>query len=214
MFKRGEFYLNPITGECAVIRIGTDESHGERLLVDLYIRPCGRVAARHMHPVINEKFTMVSGKITFFLDGVTSIAEPGKIVDIPAGVVHDFWNAGDGWAHAIVDIQPAARFEAFIRNGFGLACEAKTNAKGMPNLLQLSLMALEFDDVIRFARPPRFLQHLIFFVLAPIAHLLGYKGSYDKYLVAGPHSVGSLESFSNGLPARFLFEDRTSHGSL
>lgn len=43
----------------------------------------------------------------------------------------------------------------------------------MPNLLQLALIAQEFEDVIRFTHPPQFVQRLLFAVLAPLASLLG-----------------------------------------
>lgn len=46
MVKAGEVYENPVTGERAVVRIGTDTSGGELLVVDLYIRPAGAAAGR------------------------------------------------------------------------------------------------------------------------------------------------------------------------
>ena len=59
-----------------------------------------------------------------------------------------------------VDIRPAARFEVLMLNLFGLAQDGKTNARGLPNLPQLALVAREFSDVIRFTRPPPILQGL------------------------------------------------------
>jgi hypothetical protein len=49
-----------------------------------------------------------------------------------------------------MDIRPAKRFETFIRNMIGLAQDGKTDATGMPHLLQVAAIASEFDDVIRF----------------------------------------------------------------
>jgi hypothetical protein len=49
MFKAGEVYLNPVTGERAVIRIGTDITGGERMVVDVYVQPGGRVMGEHIH---------------------------------------------------------------------------------------------------------------------------------------------------------------------
>ena len=49
-----------------------------------------------------------------------------------------------------MDIRPAKRFEAFMRNMIGLAQDGKTDPKGMPNLLQLAVIASEFNDVIQF----------------------------------------------------------------
>ena len=50
--------------------------------------------------------------------------------------------------------------------------------------MQLAVFAREFDDVIRFPRPPRLVQRL-FGLLAPLARLLGCRGSYPEYLARG-----------------------------
>ena len=77
MFKAGEVYLNPVTGEPAVIRIGTDITGGERMVVDVYVQPGGRVMGEHIHPDMEERFVMLGGKVGFRLAGRVSIAEPG-----------------------------------------------------------------------------------------------------------------------------------------
>jgi hypothetical protein len=63
---------------------------------------------------------------------------------------------------------------------FGLARLGHTNAKGMPNPLQLSLIAREFSDVIVFRRPPAAVQRTLFAALAPIAHWRGYRATYPQ----------------------------------
>jgi hypothetical protein len=129
---------------------------------------------------------VVSGSVGIFIDGAISIAEIGKTIEIPPGVPHRFWNAGIVEAKLLMDIRPANRFEAFTRNMIGLAQDGKTNPKGMPNLLQLAVLAREFDDVIQFLSPPRFLQSTLFPILAPIARMRGYKGSYSEYVFRSP----------------------------
>ena len=39
MSKAGDVFENPVTGERGVARIGTEETGGELLVADLYIRP-------------------------------------------------------------------------------------------------------------------------------------------------------------------------------
>ena len=106
---------------------------------------------------------------------------------------HDWWNAGPEEALVRVEIRPAARFEAFLKNAFGLAQDGKVNRRGMPNLLQLAVFAQEFDDVIQFTHPPRVVQRLLFGLLAPLARLLGYRGSYPEYLARGPTGFVEVE---------------------
>ena len=76
-----------------------------------------------------------------------------------------------------------------IRNLFGLAQDGKTNAKGVPRLLQLALLAREFNDMIQFTRPPRVGQRTLFGALAPFARLAGYRASYPQFLSRPPSSV-------------------------
>jgi hypothetical protein len=60
---------------------------------------------------------------------------------------------------------------------------------GMPNLLQLSVMAKDFNDVIHFLKPSKFVPGFLFPMLAPIGLLLGYRGSYSAYLTRPPFEV-------------------------
>ena len=143
MFRRGDIFDNPVTGERATIRVGTRETMGERLIVDLELRGTGFGSALHFHPSMRERLTVVSGRVGVSVDGVASIAELGKTIDIPPGVAHRFWNAGVYEAKLRIDLRPlnrfeAYKFEAFMRNMIGLAQDGKTNVKGMPNLLQLA----------------------------------------------------------------------------
>lgn len=52
MLKRGEVYENAVTGERAVVRVGTAETKGAQLVVDRHPRPGARVPAPHYHPTI------------------------------------------------------------------------------------------------------------------------------------------------------------------
>ena len=106
------------------------------------------------------------------------------------------WNAGQEEALVRVEMQPAARFEAMIRNAFFLAQDGKVNKRGVPNLLQLAVFAREFADVMQLTRPPLIVQRVLFGMLAPLARLLGYRGSYPEYMTRGPSSTIPVEPFT------------------
>jgi len=190
MSKAGDIFENPITGERAVVRVGTEDSGGDLVITDLYVSPGGRVAAEHVHPVINEGFTPVSGRVGFRVNGQESVAKIGQRLHVSPGTAHDWWTAGDKEAHAVVELSPAARFEVAISTTFGLARDGKTNANGLTNLLQLALLSREFEDVLYSTNPPRAVQKVRFAVLAPVARLLGYRGSYPEY---GPSGFVEVE---------------------
>jgi len=98
---------------------------------------------------------VVRGRVCSRLDGSETIAELGRRLHVPAGMAHDWWNAGEEEAHIVVEILPGARIEEMVVNLFGLARGGKMSAKRMPNLLQAALFAREFEDVLYFTKPPR-----------------------------------------------------------
>jgi quercetin dioxygenase-like cupin family protein len=206
--KAGEVYENPVTGERVVVRVGTEESGGEHLVVDLYVAPGGAVAGEHVHQDIEEVFTVVRGRVGFRLDGREDVAEPTRRLVVPPGVVHDWWNAGPEEAHVIVElrgeIRRLERFEMMISTLYGLARDGRTDARGRPGILQASLLAREFDDVITFTRPLRFAQLLLFGTVAPVAHLLGLRATYPEY---GPSGFIEVEP----QPGRVEAFDRPGH---
>lgn len=197
MSKAGDVIENPVTGERVVARVGTEDSGGGLLVVDGYIRPGGAVTGEHVHPAIEETFTVVRGRVGFRLDGRESIAELGQRLRVPAGMAHDWWNAGEEEAHIVVEISPATRFEEMALNLFGLAQDGKTNSKGMPNLLQAAIFAREFRDVLYFTKPPLLVQRLLFGALAVVARLFGYRGSYPAYMERGPSERIEVEPWTS-----------------
>jgi quercetin dioxygenase-like cupin family protein len=183
--RAGEIYENRIQGDRFVVREGSEDNGGERLAGDLYIRAGGAVAGKHVHSYITERFEVVSGTVRFHRDGVDAIAPPGEVVEVRPGTVHDWWNVGEDEAHVLLEIRPAARFELMIQNLFGLANDGKTDKRGVPRLLPLSLFAREFRAEGEFIRPPRVVQHALFGAVAPLARARGYAAINPAYLGPG-----------------------------
>jgi mannose-6-phosphate isomerase-like protein (cupin superfamily) len=186
MSRAGDVFENPVTGERVVVRVGTEESGGDLLVADLYVRPGGAVAGEHVHTRIEEWFTVRRGRVGFRLDGRETIAPLNRRMHVSVGTAHDWWNAGEEEAHVVVEVAPGVRFEEMLKNLYGLAQDGRTDARGMPGLLQAALFAREFEDVLYFTKPPRPVQKVLFAALAPVARHLGYRGSYPKYLERGP----------------------------
>jgi quercetin dioxygenase-like cupin family protein len=176
----GEVWENPVTRERAtVLELPTGNPEG-RVSAELTALVGARVMGEHLHPAIVERFTVLAGELTVKRDGQTSILREGETAVIEAGVWHDWWNAGDRDARVRVEITPGERFAHMIETMFGLARLGHTNAKGMPNPLQLALTAQEFSDVIMFRKPPAAVQRVIFGALAPIARRRGYRATYPQ----------------------------------
>jgi quercetin dioxygenase-like cupin family protein len=176
----GEVWENPVTGERATILELPHQNPEGRATAELTALVGARVVGEHRHPALVERFTVLEGQLTMKLDGWTSVLGEGETAVVEAGAWHDWWNAGDRDARARVEITPGERFAHMIETLFGLARLGHTNAKGLPDPLQLALFAQEFSDVIEFRSPPRAVQRALFGALAPIARRRGYRGTYPQ----------------------------------
>jgi quercetin dioxygenase-like cupin family protein len=173
---------NPATGELARVNVGPADTGGRELQADLWLRPGAAVAGAHVHESFLERFQVVEGEVGFQVGGGERVARAGDAaIEVPAGVAHDWWNAGRGTAHVRVDVEadpaaegrPAARFVSMLEAMWSLGALGRVNAKGMPDPLWLGAIAREYDDVIRFVRPPAFVQATLFAPLAAIARRTG-----------------------------------------
>jgi quercetin dioxygenase-like cupin family protein len=189
MSKRGDVFNNPVTGEFGAIRLGTEDTPDKRVVSDIRVRPGDVVISEHVHPSIKERFTVVSGKIGYRLDGKEGIATGGDVLEIERGMVHDWWNAGDEEARVIVEIIPADRFELMISTLFGLVADGKTDKNGVPNLLQTAVIAQEFSDIVQFMSPPPMVQNILFRILAPLGRRMGYQAIYEQYVNSDVETV-------------------------
>jgi quercetin dioxygenase-like cupin family protein len=178
---RGDVALNPVTGERSVVLVGTGDGEGDRLAAHLHVSPGGAVAGEHYHPSVTERFRVLKGQLEVSLDGERRVLERGADVTVPAGTVHDWWNATDEEVEVLVDVTPGRRFELMVTTVWGLARDGRTNAKGMPGPLQLAVIGREFRDVIRFTRPPAFVQAALFAPMAALGRARGYLPVYPEY---------------------------------
>lgn len=178
--EAGRWLHNPATGEIAhVLSVGED---GRQIEVDLWLQPGAAVAGAHIHDQFIERFEVRAGEVGFQVGGSERVVRASDgLVEVPAGTVHDWWNAGDGVANVRVEVeatqaapgQPAARFASMIEALWSLGALGRVNAKGLPDPLWLATIAREYSDAIHFVKPPAIVQTVLFGPLAAIAHRTG-----------------------------------------
>jgi quercetin dioxygenase-like cupin family protein len=176
----GEVWENPMTREYARILELPYDNPERRVAAELIARAGARVVGEHRHPGLVECFTVLEGELTMTRCGQMSTLRQGDTALIEPNVWHDWWNASDRDTRVRVDVTPGERFGHMIETLFGLARLGYTNAKGMPDPLQLSLIVREFSDVIIFRSPPLVVQRALFGILAPIARWRGYRATYPQ----------------------------------
>jgi quercetin dioxygenase-like cupin family protein len=176
----GEVAENPATGERGTILELPWRNPEGRTVVELTALVGARVVGEHRHPALVERFTALDGELTVKRDGQTSVLHEGKTAVVEAGGWHDWWNASDRDARVRLEVIPGERWLHSIEMLWGLGRLGYTNAKGMPNPLQLALLMREFSDVVVLRRPPPAIQRAVFGTLAPIARWRGYRATYPQ----------------------------------
>lgn len=178
--QTGKVYINPVSLERAVVLVSGADSGGELVRAELFAPPGARVAAPHIHPHQTERFEVIEGRLGVRRGDETTVVAPGQVVEVLPGEVHDWWTEGDEPARVLLEVRPAGRFQEAIITLWGLAAAGRTDATGKPGLLQLVLLAQEWDDEIRFASPPRWVVRLMIAVLGPVARWRGLRGAYPE----------------------------------
>ena len=95
MITPGQTLENPVTGERFTFTDTAATTGGELLAFELALRPGGAVPIPHVHPIQTERFEVrrragcASGSAC-----ARRLAGPGDVVEVAAGVVHGFANAG------------------------------------------------------------------------------------------------------------------------
>jgi quercetin dioxygenase-like cupin family protein len=85
MIHQGDVIENEVTGERLVFVKTSQETNGELVVVEAFVKPTGFVASAHLHPYQEERFGVLSGEVGFKLDKSRLIAGPGERVTVPAG---------------------------------------------------------------------------------------------------------------------------------
>lgn len=164
----GRVIDNPISGERIVIRESGAANGGRRLSFDLFLPPGGHVPARHVHPVQEERFTVVAGRMRFRLGRRTILAHPGQTVLVPAGTAHWFGNPGVEASHARVEVRPALRMEELFEATEVMGRAGRFPGTRLPRLTDLAVVLLEFQRELAVPKVPAFVVRAL---LAPLAWL-------------------------------------------
>ena len=167
----GRVIDNPISGEHIVIRQSGAQTGGRLLSFDLFLPPGAHVPARHVHPIQEERFTVLAGQMRFRLGRFgrrAILANPGDTVRVPPGTAHWFGNAGTGVAHALVEARPALHMEEMFETAATMRVTRYVPGARMPRLSELALFLIEFRRELAVPEVPAFVVRTL---LAPCAWL-------------------------------------------
>jgi quercetin dioxygenase-like cupin family protein len=176
--------VHPVTGERIVFRRRARDTGGELMEMTLYLAPKGFIAAAHVHPNQEERFEVSGAPVMFKVAGRERLYQPGEVAVVPPGTPHVWWNPSDEEAATLVQFRPALDTETFFETFFGLARDGKVGKNGLPNPLQMMVLARAYRREMALPRRQQAILGPIAMLIAPLARAMGYRGRYDEY--SGP----------------------------
>ena len=180
MARVGDVLENPVTGQRLVFRATARETGGELLEVEsVYTKPSPSRPPDHYHPHQEEHFEVLSGALRVRVGGEERELRRGDVLVVPPATPHEMW-AERGGTRVSWRTYPALKTEAFFEILWGLARDGKTDERGAPNLLRMAVIAREYANEFRLAKPPYPVQRIVFAALALVGRLLGYRARYPE----------------------------------
>jgi len=180
MPAKGQIITNPTSGDSYEFIETAKDTKGERVTMKAGIKSKGQLVPNHYHVYQDETFEVLSGSLTVWLDGKTTILSAGEKMLLPKNVPHNHYNNGDTPVTYIQTVTPAYDFDYLIENLVGLAADGKSK-NGKYGLVQ-ELVALKYlDSKTYLADIPLGVQKVLMNMIAPIGRLLGYRAIYKKY---------------------------------
>lgn len=184
---------NPVTGHrITLLRTGA-ETNGHLLRIEYAVLEPEDAPQipEHIHQHTEERFEVLAGRLGLLLNGSRSALEAGQDIVIPPGAPHTFWNAGPGELRFITEVRPPGSLQTYWETVFGLAAEGKVGANGLPNLLQLAVVAPLADSYD--PRAPLGVTRALLSVLGTVGRALGYRPRYARFSDAGQVAADAHE---------------------
>jgi quercetin dioxygenase-like cupin family protein len=183
-----EQIVDPVLRQRLSFRRRSDDD-GDVLEVDTWVEPGGGVTP-HVHPGMEERFTVLEGRASFLSGREWSEASAGETVVVPAGARHAYRNDGDEVAHIVCEARPPSTLEEFLTDTAAMSRAGKITRRGIPRgidgLLAGAALIHGYREMVVLGfppLPPPAVQRILFPPLARLAERRGYRpGNFAEAL--------------------------------
>jgi mannose-6-phosphate isomerase-like protein (cupin superfamily) len=160
----------------------TDEQGAPAVRCEMWIDPGGGVPP-HVHPKMEERFTVIEGRAEFLAGRRWVGADAGETVVVPAGTRHAYRNRGSVEAYVVcIATPPDPGLEGFLTAGAALSRAGSISKLGIPKgikgWMHGALMLDAYGGMVEMSfppAPPKPVQRLVMPLLARIARRRGYR---------------------------------------
>jgi mannose-6-phosphate isomerase-like protein (cupin superfamily) len=176
MGQAGLNRFDPRTSSRIVFRKTGDETNGDLLQFDSYRQSSRLDSVLHVHPRQEEKIHVISGTITFAMNGITFPLAAGHTIVIPPGKAHAWQTITADNHHVVTELRPALHFEEILQtvtvaSGPKTAREVRSRSRTSSETtdwLRIAATLSSFPDEYYAALVPIPLQRLLLRTLGPI----------------------------------------------
>jgi quercetin dioxygenase-like cupin family protein len=174
---------DPALRQRYIFRSVTAEDGSEILEAEVWVEPGGGVVP-HVHPTFEERFHVLDGEVTFWVDRKRIVTRAGEVAVVPVGALHNYANRSRALAHFKTHVSPPdPELREFLEDAAALGRARLSTRHAMPRswrgLLGLAAMADHYKRTTVVMLPPPWAQRLFLGPLVPIARRRGWRpGSY------------------------------------
>ncbi len=172
---------NPAVGMRGTILRTGSETNGELFEVEFLVEPGDWTGPDHIHLRQEERFEIVSGTLRLRVAGREELLTPGSTRVLSPSTSHNLRNDGPDEARFLLQLRPALRMEAYLRDLWRAANAGSKRRWGAPSILQLAVIQREYpDEFFYLSRPPVRAQKALLGALAVLGRARGYRASRDQ----------------------------------
>jgi len=180
MPTKGQKLIDRFSGDTFEFLETSEDTNGERVTIKVNLKSKGQTVDDHIHLIQDESFKIISGRLTYFLDGEEGYVNEGQEIVLPKNKAHNHYNTNDEPVEYIQTISPGMDVDLFLENLFGMINDGKVKDGKLP-FLQAMVTGKYLESPSRLAAIPLGIQNVLMNVLGPIARLFGYRAIYKKY---------------------------------
>ncbi|MDX1478879.1 MAG: cupin domain-containing protein [Saprospiraceae bacterium] len=180
MPSKGQVLIDKMTGDTIEFLETSASTNGKRVTMKVTLKSKGQTVDDHIHLLQDESFEMLSGRMTYSIDGEQHYLNAGEQIVLPKNTAHNHYNTDDEPAVYIQTITPGIDVDLFIENLFGMINDGKVKEGKLP-FLQAMVTAKYLESPSRLAAIPLGPQNVLINLLGPMARLFGYRAIYKKY---------------------------------
>jgi quercetin dioxygenase-like cupin family protein len=163
---------DPVLRQRYVFRRSTAADGEESLELEVWVDPSGGVIP-HVHPTFEERFEVLEGEVTFWVNRKRLPTRAGETAIVPPGARHSYRNRSREPARMVTRVRPPEpELQGFLEDAAALGRAGLYTRYALPKslrgLLGLAVMADHYRDTTIVLMPPPFLQRIL---LGPFVRL-------------------------------------------